>query len=59
MSPEQRKRITYDLALEYSKQHQEFSGVQSNIPDMVENFAVICEKFDIALKESTKMQNLF
>lgn len=59
MSPEQRKRITYDLALEYSKQHQEFSRVQSTIPEMVENFAVICEKFDVALKECSKMQDLF
>lgn len=59
MSPEQRKRITYDLALEYAKQHHTFSDVESNIPEMVNHFAEICEKFDNALKKSDKIQNLF
>lgn len=59
MSPEQTKRITYDLALEYSKQHQHFSDVESNIPEMVDHFAEICEKFEDSLKKCTKMQNLF
>ena len=51
MSPEQRKRITYDLALEYAKQHHTFADVESNIPEMVNHFAEICEKFDNALKK--------
>lgn len=59
MSPEQTKKITYDLALEFSKQHCVLSDVESNISDMVEHFADICEKFDIALRKSEKMQNLF
>lgn len=59
MSPEQNKRITYDLALEYAKQHQHFSDVESNIPEMVDHFASICEKFSKAISESQKMQNLF
>lgn len=46
MSPEQTKRIAYDLALEYSRQHPILSDVESNIPEMVEHFADICEKFE-------------
>ena len=59
MTPEQRKRITYDLSIEYLRQHQLLSDVEAKIPDMVEHFASVCEKFDSALKESSKMQNLF
>lgn len=59
MSPEQNKRIAYDLALEFTKQHHILSDVESNIPEMVNHFADICEKFDSALKTSSKMQNLF
>lgn len=59
MSLEQTKRIAYDLALEYTRQHLILSDVESNIPKMVEHFAEICEKFEDSLKQSTKMQSLF
>lgn len=59
MNTEQRKRITYDLSIEYLRQHQLLSDIEVNIPKMVEHFADICEQFDSALKESSKMQNLF
>lgn len=59
MSPEQSKKIAYDLALEYSRQHPILSDVEENIPEMVNHFAEICEKFDDALRKSSKMQNLF
>lgn len=59
MSPEQTKKITYDLALEFIKQHKTFSDVDANIPKMVDHFAEICEKFNDALMKCEKMQNLF
>ena len=59
MSPEQSKKIAYDLALEYVRQHPVLSDIESNIPKMVEHFAEICEKFNDALKKSEKMQKLF
>lgn len=59
MSPEQNKKITYDLALEYLRQHALFSDVESNIPEMIDHFAEICEKISNAISNSQKMQKLF
>lgn len=43
MTPEQRKRITYDLSIEYLRQHQLLSDIEINIPDIIERFANVCE----------------
>lgn len=59
MSPDQSKKITYDLALEYVKQHQMLSDVESNISIMVEHFGDVCEKFNEAVKGTEKLQKLF
>lgn len=44
--------IKYQYYLEYSKQHPIFSDIESNIPNIVDHFAEICEKFEDSLKNA-------
>ncbi|SEU08095.1 hypothetical protein SAMN05443270_3000 [Lacrimispora sphenoides] len=59
MSPEQCKRIVYDLSLEYMKQRKLLSDVDSNIPVMVNRFADVCDSFCDAVIKNDKLNRLF
>lgn len=52
MSIDQQKRIAYDLTVEYMRQRQLLSDVDSKIPEMVERFSDIYEKFYNSLTNS-------
>lgn len=54
-----KKRITYELALEYCKQHQVFSGTQTSVENAINEFSDVCEKVNEALDKSSKIQKLF
>lgn len=59
MSPEQNKRIAYDLAVEYMRQRKLLSDVDENIPKMVERFGNVCELFSESIRKDQKLNNLF
>lgn len=52
MSQDQQRKIAYDLAMEYMKQRQLLSDVDCNIPNMVDRFSDVYEKFFNSLTNS-------
>lgn len=59
MTKEQRNKITYDLSLEYAKRLDKFFEDKSAIPEIVDEFADIYERFDNALQKCDKLNKLF
>jgi len=57
MSTDQQKKIAYDLSVEFIRQRKLLSDVDSKIPEMVERFSDVYEKFYISLTNS-KLQKL-